>query len=172
VTAAHGLILIRHALTVATPEVPSRDWALHPDAAGACAQLAEQLEGPFAPVIVASTELKAERTAELIAGHLGLRVETDNGLCEVERPWLGEGEYEAAVARYLAGEQLEDWEPREAAVARFSPAIAGALAQPGGGTVLVVSHGLVVTLFMVKVTGVEPMPFWQGLAFPDAIRVT
>jgi broad specificity phosphatase PhoE len=119
--------------------------------------------------VYSSAEPKAIATAQRIAmrNALPLRVEPDLG--EAERPWV-DADYKAEARRYLSGEPLEGWEPRGAASARVTRAIDGILASHAQAGVAVVSHGLVLSLYLsalLALDGPKTVELWDSIGFPD-----
>jgi broad specificity phosphatase PhoE len=104
------VILVRHAMTVVDPALPSFEWPLSPQGRTAAAALAlPRLQARTSP------EPKAVETA--VAA--GLEATVDERLREVGRPW--EDAYEVQVRRYLAGDEPAGWESRSDALARLTP---------------------------------------------------
>ncbi|MGH3002002.1 MAG: histidine phosphatase family protein [Gaiellaceae bacterium] len=141
------LLLVRHAAVVVDPAVPSREWPLSAQGRGAATALSLP-----AGAALASPEQKARDTARLA----GLDAEVDERLCEVDRPWSDA--YPALVGRYLAGEDVRGWEPREAALARMCAAL-----DDFDG--VAVSHGLVISLY----AGLG-FAQWRALPFPAIVE--
>jgi broad specificity phosphatase PhoE len=141
--------LVRHAMTVVQPSVPSHEWRLSEDGRAAAAAL----ELPQLPVL-SSTERKALDTAELA----GWRATPDDRLREVTRPFHGDGTYEERVRRYLAGEELDGWEPRAHALERLRAAL-------DGFDGIAVTHGLAIALYAGL--GFDE---WRALPFPGVVE--
>jgi broad specificity phosphatase PhoE len=59
-------------------------------------------------------------------------------------------------------------ETADAAYARFAAALARQTAK-GARDVMIVTHGTILTLYLARVAGVDPFPFWKALATPAAI---
>ena len=142
------MYLVRHAMTVIDPAVPSEEWVLSDEGVAAAAAL----RLPELPVRT-SSEPKAVATA--VAA--GWRASVDPRLVEVRRPWLG-NDYEAHVERYLGGEDLEGWEPRDQALARLHDAL-------DGFDGIAVTHGLAIALY----AGLE-FGEWRKLPFPAVVE--
>lgn len=165
------LILVRHAMSDAQPGVGSKLWGITESAGEDCVLLAHALPERLSPVIWSSSEKKAEQTAAIIAMRRGLRVEVDEGFGEVDRPTTWDGDYRAQAAAYLAGAAHPGWEPRERVMRRFADAVERATTSPGEGDVVIVNHGMALSLYLELVARVDIVPFWQALTFPDAWRV-
>jgi hypothetical protein len=86
----------------------------------------------------------------------GLDATPDDRLGEVVRPWSDD--YEADVRRYLAGDPLSGWEPREAALVRLHAAL-------DGFDGVAVTHGLAIALY-AGLTFAE----WRAMPFPAVIE--
>jgi broad specificity phosphatase PhoE len=142
------MYLVRHAMTVVDPSIPSDQWQLSADGRRAAAEL--QL--PALPVRT-SSEAKATETA-LLAGWEAM---PDDRLREVTRPFHGD-DYPDYVRRYLAGDEPDGWEPRDRALARLHDAL-------DGFDGIAVTHGLAISLF----AGLD-FDEWRAMPFPAVIE--
>lgn len=161
---------VRHAMAVQADGVHPTLWHLDDVGRADAARMAERLE--VAPVIgrlVASTEPKALETAEAIAARWGSELITDERLREAVRPWIGPG-YRAIVHRYLRGDLPEGWEPHDDVASRMAEAVSDAVAAAKDRPVVLVSHGLALSLHLGERLGrdFDRESFWRSLAFPDA----
>ena len=138
--------LIRHAETVLDRATPSHEWPLSEDGCAAARALA--LSGPA----LSSPERKALDTARLA----GLDATPDDRLREAARPFVED--YEPAAARYLAGEPLEGWEPREEVLARMREVLDGYHG-------IAVSHGLAIAIY----AGLS-FEEWRAMPFPAVVQ--
>ena len=107
-------MLVRHAAVVVDQSRPPHEWSLSDEGRAA----ARALVLPAGSALT-SPEAKARETATLAR----LDAVIDERLREVERPWSDD--YQQLVERYLGGEDLVDWEPRAAALARLRAALVG-----------------------------------------------
>ncbi|WCO68592.1 histidine phosphatase family protein [Iamia majanohamensis] len=165
-------VLVRHAMALADPDrAPSR-WELGPAARAAAADLALRARLGEVVGVASSTEPKARATAEAFARRVDLPVVGDERLVEARRPWVGEG-YRSAAHRYLAGDEPSGWEPRAEVAARTADAIDDLRAASGDGELVVVGHGLALSLHLEAVLRgrFDAYGFWCRLAFPDAWRL-
>ncbi len=151
------LWLVRHAMVELRDDVPAPLWELTLEGRAAADELAGRL--PRFRRVVTSPEPKAIATAEPIARASGVDLELDERLREVARPTGVVDDYACRVRRYLGGEALDGWEPREEARARTAAALAGLDG-------CAVSHGLVMSL----VLGYD-FDAWRALRLPDAVEV-
>jgi broad specificity phosphatase PhoE len=174
---ARRLILVKHSQPALEPGVPAAQWHLSAEGARRCGPLAEQL-APYAPTtLVASVEPKAQETAALVAARLHLPWTTAPGLHEHDRTgvgWLPEGELERRVAAFFArpAARIFGQETAAEALARFQTAVTDVLRAAPAGTVGIVAHGTVITLFVAACAGVAPFPFWQRLGLPAFVVLT
>ncbi|MBI5948249.1 MAG: histidine phosphatase family protein [Chloroflexi bacterium] len=178
---SRGLIFVRHAMPEVVPGVSSTLWRLGESAREDCVLLAHALDLPLASPILASGQPKVDETAAIIAMRRGLTTRVDPRVREVEQPaaWF-DGDYRTVAAAYLAGDNPHGWEPREHVAARFAAAVDQAMAADGTGDVVVVNHGLAMSLYLAALTPVireggggrefDLVAFWRGLTFPDAWR--
>ena len=141
------MYLVRHAAVVVDRAVPSPLWQLSTEGRSAAAQL--QLPAGAA---LTSSEDKARETASLA----GLDATSDDRLREVGRPWSDD--YQSDVRRYLAGDPLSGWEPREEVLARLHAALAGFNG-------VAVTHGLAIALFAAL-----SFDEWRAMPFPAVIE--
>jgi broad specificity phosphatase PhoE len=156
-------------MSAVDPNVDSRQWGITRDAVDDCVLLASSL--PVISVDVrSSTERKAVDTARVVANITGREVQIDERFGEVRRPFTWDDDYRTIAMSYLR-EGRDEWEPRAAVVARFTAGVDDALRIEGGGPVVVVNHGLALSLYIESLTDVDVAEFWSALTFPDAWSV-
>ena len=165
------LILVRHAAPAQDRTLPAREWPLSPAGQADAERLAELL-APYAPAtIIASDELKAQQTAQPLADRLGLTVEIMPSLHEHERRtanYLGDEVFQTTMTRFFAEPDTLVFgeETAHQALARFTAAVADALACHPRGTIALFTHGTVMSLFVAAHSDHEPMAFWYHLNLP------
>lgn len=169
------LILVKHAQPILDPAVPPKYWQLSPDGENQAARLARVL-APFMPFTLASSsEAKARRTAEIAGKALGLQVHTVEGLHEFDRPALpimSAAEHErlnTAIfddpSRVMIGS-----ESGAQALARFTAGVHTALDTAAGSRTLVaVSHGTVISLFVAAHNAIDSRALWKRLQCPSFV---
>ena len=165
------LVLVRHSLPVITGEQPASQWQLSEEGRRRCERLAELLAPHRPSAIVTSTEPKAIETGQIIGERLGIQVEAAPNLHEHERPRADLDtveRFQAKVGRLLEhpGKQVFGAETGDEARERFSGAVDDAMRRHPAGNVVMVTHGTVMTLFVARVAGIDPVPFWEGLGLP------
>ncbi|MBE0611588.1 MAG: histidine phosphatase family protein [Dehalococcoidia bacterium] len=171
-----GIILVRHAMPEVVPGVTSTLWELGEAALEDCVLLAHALPEALVPTVFTSHHPKVKQTAGVLALRRGLVVVEDERLREVEQGpgWIDD--YRAAAASYLrdgsVGETA-DWELRERVVERFAAGVDAAIAANSrwAGDVVIVNHGLAMSLWLASRSNIDLEPFWKALTFPDAWRL-
>ena len=164
--ATRRVVLVRHALSDADPNVDSRRWGIASDARDDCSRLANALPG-VGSVVYASSERKAIETARLLAERTGAEVRIDERFGEVRRPYTWDDDYRSIAVTYLR-EGRDEWEPRAGVVARFTSAIVDAARSEPDVPLIVVNHGLAMSLYLASVADIDVVTFWTALTFPDA----
>lgn len=167
------LIFVRHSIPAIDPERPSKDWELSPQGRDAARTLAVRLAQFDIATIVSSDEPKARQTAEALADHLNLPLHLDPDLREHERAAMGflaRPAFEDAIAGLFAQPQdiVFGGESADQVFTRMERAMERAQ-RLGGGDLAIVSHGTALTLYIARLAGLDPMPFWKSLTMPMAI---
>ncbi len=165
------LILVRHSLPEKIAGVPARQWHLSAEGRQRCQWLAQKLANYQPATIVASTELKAIETAQIIGQQFDKSVEVVEGLHEHDRSnvnFLEEKEFVETLAAFFVkpDELVMGLETATQAHQRFQQAVKNVIAKTPIGDVMIVTHGTVITLFVADCTGKEPFQFWQQLEHP------
>lgn len=164
------LFLVRHASVTVHPERPAEEWHLSPGGRAAADALASEACWATLVRLYSSTEPKAIATAQRIASRNSLSLSIDVGLNDVGgRGWV-EGDYRDVARRYLRGEPLEGWELPGAATDRTCSCIGEIIARHGEADVGIVSHGLVLTLYLSDQLGLDDdatVALWESMGLPD-----
>jgi broad specificity phosphatase PhoE len=168
------VVLVKHAQPILEAGVPPREWRLGPEGEQQSQQLARRLR-PYLPLrLVASPEPKAFMTGKLVAAELGLEVVPVAGLDEFDRPALPlmpKAEHErtnAAIfedphARVLGVECGHD------ALQRFSSALDAELAHTQVSTLVAITHGTVMSLFVAAHNDIDGFGLWKQLVCPSFV---
>ena len=168
------LYLVRHAAVTVRPDVPAEQWHLSPEGRAGAIALADDPCWPNAALVYTSPEPKAVATAQRIAARHGLAIVIERDLREVDgRTWTPD-DYREVVRRYLAGEAVDSWEARDGARERIRLCIERIAAQQAGSEIAIVSHGLVLTLYVSDLLGLDGAgahDLWSGMRFPDVAVV-
>jgi broad specificity phosphatase PhoE len=179
------LILIKHASPLVVPGTPPEKWKLSDKGRESCAALAEAVR-PHAPaIIVASSEPKAQETAEILGEKLGVAVETADGLHEHDRsnvPHMRSGEFISHMEVFFRRptERVLGRESAVAALDRFESAVntvvekhAGAAGAGGGGggNIAIVSHGTVIALLAAEHSDRYGFELWREMGLPSFLTM-
>ena len=170
------LILVKHGKPQIVEDQPRSGWRLSGEGRVAAGALAAKLADLAPGRLYASPEIKAADTAREIGRVLDLPVEIVPDLGEHradDKPFGAQAAFEADVARLFAEPQalVMGEETGAAAYARFDAAMTR-IAPRAGEAALAVSHGRIITLWLSRRIGVEPMAFWKGLGLASAVVVT
>jgi len=156
------LYLIRHGYT--EPSGPdAATWGLSARGRDQAGRFALSPFWESVGCVWSSPEEKALWTVQPAVERYGLKLHTDPRLAEVRRgsEWIED--YEGAVREYLSGNGPERWEPVEAARERVLECIQEI--ECSGQRVAVVSHGLLLTLYLAALDGTDPFELWRGIGF-------
>ncbi|MEE9591957.1 MAG: histidine phosphatase family protein [Thermoplasmata archaeon] len=149
------VILVRHGHPLVEGEDP-RQWHLSDQGREIARALSREPIWEPVSTIYSSPEPKARETALVVAEERGLPVKVLEDLGEVRRPYEA-GDYEDRIRAFLKGRAPPGWETREAAEGRIWRAMTEV--SKGAAQVGVVSHGLLLTLFIAGVMGAKPT-YW------------
>jgi broad specificity phosphatase PhoE len=171
------LILVKHGQPRIDPEAPPSTWPLSDEGRAAAMALAARLDRYEPAALVCSTELKAVETAQAISTVLGLPVTQDADLGEQRNETGGFEDqmvFEARVARMFREPHhlVLGEETGEAARQRFDAALDRQLAAHPVGTLIVVAHGRVISLWAAQVLGIDAMPLWKRLGLATALVIS
>jgi 2,3-bisphosphoglycerate-dependent phosphoglycerate mutase len=170
-----NLILVRHSLPLIQPELPASQWSLSDEGLLRAALLPDLLIPYKPPLIIASKETKAQQTAQVIAKTLKLPLLVKSDLHEHERP-QAVGLYSRDQFETLLSAFFEDpdrlifgSESADEAYLRFSGALDRLIRTYPQESLVLVSHGTVISLFVSRRCGVPPFHFWKQLGLPSII---
>ena len=173
----NNLILVRHSEPEIQPGEPASTWQLSERGRAKAKLLADELRA-FGPASIwCSKEPKAIETAQILAGALNAPLHIIDGLEEHHRssvPYFPAlDDFEHAVERFFRNPDklVLGEETAHQALHRFTAAIDRAK-ETAAGTIIVVTHGTVMTLYMASVSSVEPMCFWRNLDTPSFVALT
>lgn len=166
--------LVRHAAVTVRADAPAEQWHLSPEGRAAAEALAEDPRWASVALVYTSPEPKAVATAQRIAARHGLAIVIERDLREVDgRAWTSE-DYREVVRRYLAGETVDSWAACDGARERIRSCIERIAAQQASDEIAIVSHGLVLTLYVSDLLGLDAAgahDLWSRMRYPDAAIV-
>ena len=170
------LILVKHSVPEIEYDRPANTWKLSEAGRSRAQFLAEQLREFRPEVIVSSDERKAKETAQIVAETLQLSIESIHELHEHDRshvPFLSAERFRASVREFFQkpDELVFGNETANQAHARFYRTVHSVLNTYRDKTVVIVTHGTVISLFVSRLTGVDGMALWNELALPSFIAM-
>lgn len=168
------LILVKHSLPDVTPDVSAHEWKLSDAGRLKAGDLTEHLKAFEPEAIVSSPEPKAFETAQIAARQLGLNVTIHPGLHEHKRSrvaYMAREMFERAVFRFFnqPDEYIFGDETAAEACDRFSRAVDTVLHEHVDKTIVIVSHGTVISLFVSRRAGVPAFSLWKDLGMPSFV---
>jgi broad specificity phosphatase PhoE len=170
------LILVKHSVPEIEEDRPAHTWRLSKEGRSRADRLAEELKD-FAPeVITSSHEQKASETAEIIAKQLKLDLRIVPGLREHDRsnvPYLPHDAFEASIRELFQRpeEHVFGTETASEAHARFYRTVHSLLNEYRDKTIVIVSHGTVISLFVSRLTGSTDFELWKRLGLPSFVAL-
>ena len=173
---ARSLYLVRHAEVVVSEDVPAAEWPLSEEGRRDADRLGSASVWRSVPLVASSPEPKALATAEPIAAACGRPVRVEDDLREVRRSatWtIGAERYKALVARFFSDPTgVPGWEPAGAARQRVVACI-DRLVGLTHGSLAVVSHGLLLSLYVAALSGraAPSVDEWQSIPLPGVAVV-
>jgi broad specificity phosphatase PhoE len=170
------LILVKHSVPEIEKDRPANTWRLSKEGQLRAYRLTEQLES-FAPeVILSSNEPKAKETADILASRFQLDVQILADLHEHDRsyvPYLSHDAFQSSIRDFFQkpNELVFGRETANQAYARFYRAIHFILNQHRNKTVIIVTHGTVISLFISRLTGSSDLELWNQLGLPSFVAM-
>lgn len=168
------LILVKHSMPDIKQDLPAREWRLSEEGVERARQLTERLSEYQPQVLVSSPESKAVETAGMIARKHQLTLNIFRDLHEHDRsnvPYLSKQDFEKAVREFFTfpDKLVFGIETADQAYERFSDAVQLILKIYKGKTIVVVSHGTVISLFVSRLTGMSDYSLWKELGLPGFV---
>lgn len=164
------MYIVRHAETKIEPNIPIVDWRLSESAIKSIRKMLNGTVLDDVQRVYHSPLLKARDTARIIGELYGIRTETSECLREVDRSfgYVQRETHFQQVSKYLSGIESNYFEKYENAQDRIVTCLRNLLSAAGGKSVMVVSHGIVLTLLYSYLLGVRlSFEDWQKLRMPD-----
>ncbi len=170
------LILVKHSLPEIEEGRPAREWSLSQEGRLRAHKLSGLLEAFRPEVIVSSPESKAKETAEMISEKLHMEIRVVRDLQEHDRSnvsYLSQAAFQASMREFFQrpGELVFGRETANEAHARFYQALHGILNEYRNKTVVVVTHGTVISLFVSRLTGSSDFELWNRMGLPSYIGI-
>ena len=170
------LILVKHSVPEIEEDRPAREWKLSQEGRLRAHKLAGLLEAFHPEVIVSSPESKAEETSEIISKRLQIEIRVAQDLHEHDRsnvPYLSQAAFQTSMREFFQnpGELVFGRETANEAHARFYQALHGILNEYRSKTVVVITHGTVIALFVSRLTGSSDFELWTRMGLPSYIAI-
>jgi broad specificity phosphatase PhoE len=170
------LILVKHSVPEIQADHPANTWHLSQEGQQRAQRLAAQLKSFEPEVILSSSEPKAKETADILARQLQLNVRIIPGLHEHDRrnvSYLSHDKFQAAIRDFFQkpNELVFGNESADEAYSRFYRALHSILNEHKDQTVVIVTHGTVISLFVSRLTGSSDLELWQMLGLPSFIAL-
>ena len=166
------IVFLKHAETLVDPDSPASEWHLAPLGRSESYELAASGILGKVDAIVSSDEMKTIETAEPFAKMFGLEIERNHDFRELNRdasPFLTREEYLSCVQVVLKNQfaRPNGWECAADALTRTKRGVQQAMSKYSSKRVLVVSHGLVLTLYFadLQATMHDVFDRWNRLPF-------
>ena len=165
------LHLVRHATVIVDRERPAADWQLAPHGSADVVGLLNRFEPSNLRRVIASREMKARQTGQVLAETLDLPLEVRSGLEEHHRcsnDFFDAAAFRRVVTAFFARpeELVFGKESADAAFRRFDRAVRGIMGETRDDE-LIVAHGRVISLFLAQLLRSDPMAIWSSLKLPD-----
>lgn len=149
------LYFLRHGKTKVDSATPISQWLLSEVGEAQAGELAKSGIFDETDVIISSTEQKAIDTAKPIADKLGLEIQQEGNLSELNRDegkFVSPEEYENLVEQAMTNREksISNWETASHALARFTQAIEKIDGQHEGKNILIVGHGFTINLYFAQ----------------------
>jgi broad specificity phosphatase PhoE len=166
--------LITHAHTAVDPSRDAAHWHLSPAGEDQAEALAQQPCWDHVDVIALSSEPKTRLTVAPVLAARKLPLVVDPRFDELKRSGWAD-DYAALVKQAFAEPEVavDGWEAAASAQARFLAGMDALAAAHPGGTLALVSHGLVLSLYRAHILGLSHVRLadWQQLSFAAVATV-
>ncbi len=170
------LILVKHSMPEVEQDRPASAWNLSIEGQVRAQRLAEQLEDFEPEAILSSSEPKAQETATILASQLQLDMQIVPDLHEHDRSnvlFLSHDMFQTSIRDFFEkpDELVFGRETANQAHARFYRAVHSILNEYKNKTVIIVTHGTVISLFVSRLTGSSDLELWSKLGLPSFVAI-
>ncbi|MGC8506361.1 MAG: histidine phosphatase family protein [Thermoplasmata archaeon] len=164
------LYVVRHAEIKIDADAPPDKWKLTDNASDAVVKMLNGISADRIDRIYYSPLPKASQTADIINNIYGIAKAERDCLREVERhfPYVDHGTFTRYVEQYLSGHDDRNFERYYDVRERIVSCVMDILRESAGKSVMVVSHGMVITVLYRHLIGTALDPGgWKTLKMPD-----
>jgi broad specificity phosphatase PhoE len=170
------LILVKHSVPEIEENRPANAWKLSAEGQIRAQRLAEELKSYEPEAILSSHEPKAQETAAILARQLRLDLQTVPDLHEHDRsnmPFLSHDLFQVSIREFFQkpDKLVFGSETANQAHGRFYRAIHSILSAHTGKTIVIVTHGTVISLFVSRLTGSSDLEIWSKLGLPSFVAI-
>lgn len=170
------LILVKHSVPEIQADRPASTWMLSEEGRLRAQHLAEDLKRFNPEVILSSQEPKARETAEILANQLQLDMQIIPDLHEHDRgnvPYLSHEVFQSSIRDFFQrpDELVFGSETADQAYTRFYRAVHAILNENKNKTIVIVTHGTVISLFVSRLTGSSDLDLWNQLGLPSFVAM-
>ena len=150
------IFVVRHGETEILSNLPSDQWKLKDGSFDVIKTMLKDVDITDTHVIYYSPLAKAKDTAQIISEILGLSLVERQCLREVERyfSFVDKEIFETRLAEYFSGDNDRNFESIGNARDRIISCLKSLIAGSPGKSILIVSHGMIITLLYSHLLGV------------------
>lgn len=166
------LIFLRHGKTIQDKSKPISQWRLAETGKKTAKELAASGIFDDVDIVISSNEKKAYQTAKPFADRIGKRIIKISELSELNRDkggLLTQENYRRMMVKIFKELDFEayKWETSRHALRRFKHAIENIDKQYHNKKILIVIHGIVMSLYFADIQNIRENIFmrWESLAF-------
>jgi broad specificity phosphatase PhoE len=169
------VVLVKHALPILDFTRAPCDWTLGDEGKVQARILSKKLQRYLPFELISSPEVKASGTAEVVGKELGLEFHVVYGLEEINRPRMRKLDPEelSTLIREIflkPDKEVVGRETAEQALARFDKGLREAISgYEAGNNLVVISHGIVISLFVQAKNRMNGHKLWRRLQCPSFI---
>ncbi|MEK6909805.1 MAG: histidine phosphatase family protein [Candidatus Aenigmatarchaeota archaeon] len=155
------LYFITHPAVNIDPDIPVNKWSISKEGWKQVRNLSDEPFWKEVDVIFASTEQKANKTAEYWSKKFNIPLTIVNGIEEIDRSstgFIAENEFWKTADDFYAtpDKKVRGWESANECLDRMVKAMEKIVAENGGKNIAVVSHGAVGNLYACRIKGTRP----------------
>jgi broad specificity phosphatase PhoE len=171
-----ALILVRHAAPEIVEDVPSEEWRLSEKGHDGAARLWPFLADYEPKAVFSGPEPKIAETANILARAGGIPARQSAGLAEHARrsaAFTDRARFEASIESLFREPDRLAFGDESASetLNRFARAIDSALQEVGRNSIIAVSGGTAISLFVAQRCGVDGFALWRTLKLPHALVI-
>ena len=168
------LLLVRHAESIASKDIPEADWPLSPAGVRQAQHLAAALQPLQIDAVFSSPYVRAKATVEPFAQAAGRSVQVMAELRERKLTAGQRDDWFAILQRAWADFSfaLPQCESGYACQQRICQCLAQLAAHHRGQTLLICSHGNAIALYLNSIESSFGFDGWAAMQNPDVFRIT